>query len=96
VFAAAIAWRLLNAPITVQTVLVEAPEGADGGAVLNASGYVVARQLATVSSKVTGGSPKCCSKRARGERGPGAREARSVDRTGGARGRREQPRSRAA
>ena len=54
VFAAAIVWRVLNAPIAVQTVLVEAPDGADGGAVLNASGYVVARQLATVSSKVTG------------------------------------------
>ena len=37
----------------VATVTVEAAEGADG-AVLNASGYVVARRLATVSSKVTG------------------------------------------
>jgi RND family efflux transporter MFP subunit len=54
VFVAAIAWRMLNAPVAVQTVLVEAPDGAAGGAVLNASGYVVARQLATVSSKVTG------------------------------------------
>ena len=53
-FAAVIAWRLLNGPVAVQTALVEAPDGADGGAVLNASGYVVARQLATVSSKVTG------------------------------------------
>jgi RND family efflux transporter MFP subunit len=35
-------------------VLVETPEGAADGAVLNASGYVVARRLATVSSKVTG------------------------------------------
>jgi RND family efflux transporter MFP subunit len=34
--------------------VVEAPEGAADGAVLNASGYVVARRIATVSSKVTG------------------------------------------
>ena len=37
----------------VQTVTVESPTAASG-AVLNASGYVVARRLATVSSKVTG------------------------------------------
>jgi RND family efflux transporter MFP subunit len=54
VFAAALAWRVLSAPVEVQTVLVDAPDGAEGGAVLNASGYVVARRLATVSSKVTG------------------------------------------
>ena len=54
VFAAAIAWRVINSPVTVQTVLVETPEGAADAAVLNASGYVVARRLATVSSKVTG------------------------------------------
>jgi RND family efflux transporter MFP subunit len=53
-FVAAIGWRLLNAPLEVRTVLVEAPHGAGDGAVLNASGYVVARRLATVSSKVTG------------------------------------------
>jgi RND family efflux transporter MFP subunit len=53
-FAAAIAWRVANSPVAVRTVLVEAPDGAAGGAVLNASGYVVARRLATVSSKVTG------------------------------------------
>jgi RND family efflux transporter MFP subunit len=53
-FAAAIAWRVVNSPVAVQTVLVETPEGAADAAVLNASGYVVARRLATVSSKVTG------------------------------------------
>jgi RND family efflux transporter MFP subunit len=53
-FAAAIAWRVINSPVEVRTVLVETPEGAADSAVLNASGYVVARQLATVSSKVTG------------------------------------------
>ena len=47
------AWRSFSGAVPVQTVTVEAPEGADG-AVLNASGYVVARRLATVSSKVTG------------------------------------------
>ncbi len=47
------AWRSFGGAVPVQTVTVEAPEGADG-AVLNASGYVVARRLATVSSKVTG------------------------------------------
>jgi RND family efflux transporter MFP subunit len=36
----------------VETVTIDAP--AANGAVLNASGYVVARRLATVSSKVTG------------------------------------------
>jgi RND family efflux transporter MFP subunit len=39
--------------VPVRTVLVDSPADADG-AVLNASGYVVARRLATVSSKVTG------------------------------------------
>ena len=51
---AAIGWRFVNSAVEVQTVLVEAPAGASDGAVLNASGYVVARRLATVSSKVTG------------------------------------------
>ena len=46
-------WRFAAAPVAVGTALVEAPGDADG-AVLNASGYVVARRLATVSSKVTG------------------------------------------
>ena len=46
-------WRMFNGAVPVETVTIEAPEGADG-AVLNASGYVVARRIATVSSKVTG------------------------------------------
>lgn len=50
---AVLGWRALHGAVPVQTITVEAPEGADG-AVLNASGYVVARRLATVSSKVTG------------------------------------------
>ena len=41
-------------PIEVSTVSVESSGGAKSGAVLNASGYVVARRIATVSSKVTG------------------------------------------
>jgi RND family efflux transporter MFP subunit len=49
-----IGWRTLNSAVPVHTALVEAPAGASDGAVLNASGYVVARRLATVSSKVTG------------------------------------------
>ena len=48
-----LAWRMFNGAVPVQTATVEAPDGADG-AVLNASGYVTARRLATVSSKVTG------------------------------------------
>ncbi len=52
--AALIAWRVLNSAVPVRTALVETPAGASDGAVLNASGYVVARRLATVSSKVTG------------------------------------------
>jgi len=51
--AALVLWRVAGSPVPVRTVLVEAPSDADG-AVLNASGYVVARRLATVSSKVTG------------------------------------------
>jgi RND family efflux transporter MFP subunit len=46
-------WRFAAAPVAVRTAVVEGPSDADG-AVLNASGYVVARRLATVSSKVTG------------------------------------------
>jgi RND family efflux transporter MFP subunit len=49
---AVIAWRLMHSAVPVKTVTVEAP--AANGAVLNASGYVVARRVATVSSKVTG------------------------------------------
>lgn len=54
VIVVAIAWRMLNSAVPVHTTVVEAPAGAGDGAVLNASGYVVARRLATVSSKVTG------------------------------------------
>jgi multidrug efflux pump subunit AcrA (membrane-fusion protein) len=49
-----VAWRFVNSAVPVQTALIEAPAGAADGAVLNASGYVVARRLATVSSKLTG------------------------------------------
>lgn len=52
VLGALFAWRGSNSAVEVQTVTIEAP--AANGAVLNASGYVVARRLATVSSKVTG------------------------------------------
>ena len=52
VVAAVIAWRVTHSAVPVKTVTVEAP--AANGAVLNASGYVVARRIATVSSKVTG------------------------------------------
>lgn len=42
-------------PVAVRTAIVEAPSAAgSSGTVLNASGYVVARRIATVSSKVTG------------------------------------------
>jgi multidrug efflux pump subunit AcrA (membrane-fusion protein) len=41
-------------PLEVEVVAAGAPGAGEGTAVLNASGYVVARQLATVSSKVTG------------------------------------------
>ena len=47
-------WRVAGAPVPVKTELVETPAAAANAAVLNASGYVVARRLATVSSKVTG------------------------------------------
>lgn len=50
--AAALAWRGSSSAVPVQTVTIEAPSA--NGAVLNASGYVVARRLATVSSEVTG------------------------------------------
>ena len=53
VVVAVLAWRSFNSAVPVQTVTVESPTSASG-AVLNASGYVVARRLATVSSKVTG------------------------------------------
>jgi RND family efflux transporter MFP subunit len=50
---AVIVWRMNGSAVPVKTVTVEAA-GSGDGAVLNASGYVVARRLATVSSKVTG------------------------------------------
>jgi RND family efflux transporter MFP subunit len=53
VVAAVILWRMAGSAVPVQTALVESAADGDG-AVLNASGYVVARRLATVSSKVTG------------------------------------------
>jgi RND family efflux transporter MFP subunit len=52
--AAVVAWRSMTSAVPVQTAMVETAAGAAAGAVLNASGYVVARRLATVSSKVTG------------------------------------------
>ena len=51
---AVFAWRMMNSAVPVQTAVVESPPGAADGTVLNASGYVVARRLATVSSKITG------------------------------------------
>jgi RND family efflux transporter MFP subunit len=50
---AVVLWRVAGSAVPVKTAVVEAAEDGDG-AVLNASGYVVARRLATVSSKVTG------------------------------------------
>lgn len=41
-------------PVIVETAEATAPVGSGRSAVLNASGYVVARRLATVASKVTG------------------------------------------
>jgi len=51
-----VVWYLNRAPaVEVETVTAQASGGsARAGAVLNASGYVVARRLATVSAKVTG------------------------------------------
>jgi HlyD family secretion protein len=52
------AWLWMRAPraVEVRIAVVEEPRttGPGGGAVLNASGYVVARRRATVSSKITG------------------------------------------
>ena len=45
---------LQAAPVKVAPATVKAENGPAAGAVLNASGYVVARRRATVSSKVTG------------------------------------------
>jgi RND family efflux transporter MFP subunit len=41
-------------PVEIETVTATAPDASGRAAVLNASGYVVARRLATVASKVTG------------------------------------------
>ena len=46
--------RVQAAPVKVETVTAASSGGSAAGAVLNASGYVVARRRATVSSKVTG------------------------------------------
>ncbi len=58
VAAGAAAWFWVRAPraIEVKVATVEQPKatGAGGPAVLNASGYVVARRRATVSSRITG------------------------------------------
>jgi RND family efflux transporter MFP subunit len=48
------AFTLRGTPLQVQTVTAVAPDASGRAAVLNASGYVVARRLATVASKVTG------------------------------------------
>ncbi len=48
------AFALRGQPLEVETVTAAAPDGSGRAAVLNASGYVVARRLATVASKVTG------------------------------------------
>jgi len=49
-------WSRAPRPVEVSVTIVEQPTalGSGGGAVLNASGYVVARRRATVSSKITG------------------------------------------
>ncbi len=49
-------WSRRPRPIEVSVAAIEQPAalGSGGGAVLNASGYVVARRRATVSSKITG------------------------------------------
>jgi RND family efflux transporter MFP subunit len=53
---ALLGWLLLgrDGPLEVDTAAVQAPPAPGSVAVLNASGYVVARRLATVSAKVTG------------------------------------------
>jgi RND family efflux transporter MFP subunit len=56
VLVAAAAWTVLGrgGPLEVATATVQPPVPAGASAVLNASGYVVARRMATVSAKVTG------------------------------------------
>ncbi|RZL28448.1 MAG: HlyD family secretion protein, partial [Rubrivivax sp.] len=51
------AWWFIagNKPVPVQTVVVKANgQGASAGAVLQATGYVTARRMATVSAQITG------------------------------------------
>jgi RND family efflux transporter MFP subunit len=47
-------WLLLPAPAVVRTVIATVEGGAASGSVLNASGYVVAEQEATVAAQITG------------------------------------------
>jgi len=53
---AAAAWLLFGreGAVEVETATAQTPPAAGSAAVLNASGYVVARRMATVSAKVTG------------------------------------------
>jgi hypothetical protein len=51
VVAAVLAWRAFSSAVPVQTVTIESPTSASG-AVLNASGYVVARRGQTVGGRV--------------------------------------------
>jgi hypothetical protein len=83
--------RWSGAAVEVQTAVIEAPEGSADGSVLNATGYVVARRLATVSSRSRGASTRCCSRKARRSR-PG-RCSRGSTRAPlvGIRGRAERP-----
>lgn len=53
IVASVVLWLLRGGPRAVEVTMVEPPD-ADGLAVLNASGYITARRLATVSAKVTG------------------------------------------
>ena len=67
-------------PTEVTTVVAEADSSGPslGTSVLNASGYVVARRMATVSSKVTGKMLEIYRRRRHGsEEGPGAGAPRS-------------------
>jgi RND family efflux transporter MFP subunit len=47
-------WQRRERPVLVEVAVAEAVQGQGAGAVLSATGYVVARRLATISSKVTG------------------------------------------
>jgi RND family efflux transporter MFP subunit len=53
--AAALAWFFFARPLEVQTAVATAPTaGGSGNAVLQATGYITARRLATVSTQITG------------------------------------------